>query len=182
MNLCRKPIYTLVLLYVLMPFKGFGQQQDVKARSGAELKNAAKEIILSSSSCTLITLDQEGRPRARIMDAFLPDQDFNIWFGTNPKSRKVKQITTDNRVTLFYKDHDDSGYVMICGSAEIVNDPEEKEKHWKEEWAPFYENRQDGFVLIKVSPDWMEVVSNTRGILGDPVTWEAERVDFDPVK
>ncbi|WP_424352649.1 pyridoxamine 5'-phosphate oxidase family protein [Lutimonas sp.] len=57
---------------------------------------------MSSSNCTLITLDQEGHLRVRIMDAFLPDQDFNIWFGTKPKSSKVKQISIDNRVTLFY--------------------------------------------------------------------------------
>ena len=55
------------------------------------------EIMSAAGTCTLITLDQEGRPRARVMDAFLPEDDFTVWFGTNPKSRKVAQIKNDPR-------------------------------------------------------------------------------------
>ena len=33
--------------------------------------------------------------------------------------------------------------------------------------------------LIKVSPEWMEVISYTRGVAGDPITWEPPRVIFD---
>ena len=71
---------------------------------------------------------------------------------------------------------------MIYGIAQIVNDPKEKEKYWKEEWEPFYKDKQNDFVLIKVSPVWMEVVSNTRGIIGDPVTWEPLKISFDATK
>ncbi len=182
MNLFRKSIYTLTLVLLLIPFEGFGQKKESEKTLNTELTEAAKEIILSAGTCTLITLDQKGRPRARIMDAFLPESDFTVWFGTNPKSRKVNQITNDSRVTLFYRDHDDSGYVMIYGIAQIVNDPREKEKHWKEEWEFFYKDKQNDFVLIKVSPVWMEVVSNTRGIIGDPVTWEPLKISFDATK
>ncbi len=137
------------------------------------------EIMSATGTCTLITLDQEGRPRARVMDAFLPEDDFTVWFGTNPKSRKVSQIKNDPRVTLFYLDQDASGYVMIHGQAQIVDDPIAKQERWKDEWEAFYQNREEAYLLIKVTPEWMEVVSNTRNIVGDPLSWEPQKVIFD---
>lgn len=68
---------------------------------------------------------------------------------------------------------------MIHGIAEIVNDQKEKDKRWKAEWEAFYPNKTKDFMLIKVTPEWMEVVSYTHGILGDPVTWEPSKLVFD---
>jgi general stress protein 26 len=114
------------------------------------------------------------------MDPFLPESDFTVWFGTNPKSRKVDQIKKDPRVTLYYLENDGAGYVMIHGKAKIVNDQKEKEKRWKVEWEAFYANRDEDFLLIKVSPEWMEVISYAHGVVGDPSTWETPSVIFDP--
>ena len=178
----KKSIYLIFVFIFLIPFQGATQEKDKEIRRNDTLVGVAKEIILSSATCTLITLDDKGQPRARIMETLGPDHNFTIWFGTNPKSRKVLQIKNDSRVTLLYNDQDNSGYVTLYGEAEIVNDPKEKEERWKEEWAAFYEDRQDGFVLIKFSPDWMEVVSNSRNIMGDSVTWKPQRVSFDKKK
>ena len=35
-----------------------------------------------------------------------------------------------------------------------------------------------GSILIKVEPEWMEIVSPPRHITGDPETWEPDRVSF----
>ena len=80
----------------------------------------------SAGTCALITLDEEGRPRVRAMDAFPPENDFTVWFGTNPKSRKVNQIKNDPRVTLYYLENDGSGYVMIYGKAQLVDELRKK--------------------------------------------------------
>ncbi len=174
----RKSICAIILLLFLIPSKGTSQDKESKESLYNNLTIAAREIMSSTGTCTLITLDQEGRPRARVMESFLPESDFTVWFGTNPKSRKVDQINNDPRVTLFYLDQDGSGYVMIHGKAQIVNDQKEKEERWKEQWEAFYPNKEEAFVLIKVAPDW-EVVSNTRGIIGDPVTWKPTIISFD---
>ena len=179
MKLLRKISCAIVLLILLLPFKGLSQDKESKELLNDTLTNAAREIMSAAGTCTLITLDDEGRPRARVMDAFLPEDDFTVWFGTNPKSRKVTQIKNDSRVTLFYLDQDASGYVMIHGRAQIVDDPIEKQKWWKDGWEAFYPNREEAFVLISVSPDWMEVLSNTRNIIGDPLSWEPQKVLFD---
>ena len=176
----KAEIQIILVALFLSSFFGFSQNKESDELSQNTIINAAREIMLSAATCTLITIDEQGRPRARAMDPFLPEGDFTVWFGTNPKSRKVDQIMKDDRVTLYYVDHDNSGYVMIHGKAQIIDDQIEKEKHWKVEWEAFYPNKQEAFVLIKVYPEWMEVISNTRGILGDEETWEAPRVIFEP--
>ena len=71
-----------------------------------------------------------------------------------------------------------ASYVMIHGRAEIINNPDEKENHWKEAWQNFYPDYPENYLLIKVTPNWMEVISDVRGITGDPLTWQAPIVWF----
>ena len=162
-----------------MPSTGFNQIIKLQDSINNKLKKAAREIMTSAGTCALITIDQEGRPRVRVMDPFVPESDFTVWLGTNTNSRKVDQIKKDPKVTLYYLDIDGSGYVMIHGTAQIVIDQEEKEKRWKVEWEAFYPNKTEDYLLIKVSPEWLEVISYTRGIAGDPTTWEPPTVLFD---
>lgn len=175
----KKYLPLIITIFLLIPAVGFAQNNEEPESSNNKLRVAAREIMASAETCALITLDAEGRPRVRAMDPFLPENDFTVWFGTNSKSRKVAQIKRDPRVTLYYLKEDQSGYVMLHGTAQLVNDPEEKEKRWKEEWVAFYPNKADDYLLIKVSPEWMEVISYKYGIQGDPVTWEPSSVTFD---
>ncbi len=174
--------YLIFLILLLIPFEGQGQNTEHKDSSDIKLITAAREIMTAAGNCALITLDEEGRPRARAMDPFLPEKDLTVWFGTNSKSRKVDQIKKDPRVTLYYLDADASGYVMIHGKAVLVDDPEEKEKHWKDKWEAFYPNKSEDYLLIMVSPTWLELVSETRGIYGDSKTWQAPTLMFDSEK
>jgi general stress protein 26 len=112
------------------------------------------------------------------MDPFPPETDFTVWFGTKNQSRKVNQIKNNSTVTLYYQDIDASGYVVIHGNAQIVDDQKEKEKRWKDTWEAFDPNKE-GYLLIKVSPKWMEVLSYSRGIVSDPSTWQTPVVTFD---
>ena len=169
----------MFIVFLLIPSLGFNQTKDHLDSEEKKIINAAREIMASVETCALITLDEEGRPRVRAMDPFLPESDFTVWFGTNPKSRKVDQIKKDARVTLYYLGSNSSGYVMIHGIAEIVNNQKEKEKRWKAEWESFYPNKSEDFILIKVSPEWMEVISYAHGVIGDPITWETPKVIFD---
>ena len=175
----RNPIFLIVLILLFIPFKNFSQNIVVKDSSKVKLMTAAREIMSAAGTCALITLDKEGRPRVRAMDPFIPESDFTIWFGTNPKSRKVDQIKKNPKVTLYYLDSDASGYVMIHGIAQLINGQKEKEKYWKDAWKNFYPNKPEDYLLIKVSPEWMEVISVTRGIHGDPTTWKPPIVLFD---
>ncbi len=179
MKLLRKCRYLILSILFLMPCIGVSLNITPKDSSHIKLINAAREIMTAAGTCALITLDSEGIPRVRVMSPFIPENDLTVWFGTNPKSRKVKQIKNDPRVTLYYLDSDASGYVMIHGIAQIVDDQTENGKRWKDEWEAFYPNRPEGYLLIKVSPIGMEIISYTRGIVGDPITWQPPKVLFD---
>ena len=168
-----------IITLLSLPFSGFSQlTEQGSSIADQRLIEAAKEIMNSEGSCALITLDDEGVPRVRAMDPFAPEEDLTVWFGTNSKSRKVVQIKKDPRVTLYYLDEDASGYVIVQGVARLVNDPKEKEKRWKAEWEAFYPDKTKDYLLIEVTPIWMEVLSPPRGISADPVTWQPPVVNF----
>ena len=137
----------------------------------------AREIMKTARYCALITLDSSGRPHARTMDPFAPDESMVVWLGTNARSRKVTEIRRNQRVTLYYFVAADQAYVTISGRARIVNDAGEKAKHWKDEWKDFYPNRAN-YLLIAVVPEKLEVISVKEGIVGDTVTWTPPAVMF----
>jgi general stress protein 26 len=138
-----------------------------------KLKSAALDMMKSAGLCALITIDKQGRPAARMMDAFAPESDFVVWLGTNPRSRKVQEIKKNSAVCLYYSNPALPGYVMLQGTAMLVNDPKEKDKRWKEGWKEFYKSRDTDYILIKVTPIRLEVVNYKLGLTGNPVTWEA---------
>ena len=42
-----------------------------------------------------------------------------------------------------------------------------------------FPNDKEGFLLIKVTPEWMEILSESRNIIGDPETRSTPFVRFD---
>jgi general stress protein 26 len=167
----------MCLIIIIIPFKIFSQNIELNDTTKDKLIIAAREIMDASSTCALITLDYEFVPMVRIMDPFPPESDFTVWFGTKAESRKVNHIKNNPNVSLYYQDSDTSGYVVIHGKAQIIDDQKEKQKRWKEAWETFY--NREGYLLIKVSPEWMEILSTTRGIIGDQKTWQTPIVRFD---
>ncbi len=142
------------------------------------LKIAAQEIMTTARYCALITRDNEDNISARAMDAFPPEADLTVWMATNPLSRKVAQIREQPAVTLYYFNADMQAYVTLYGQGELVNDSQAKRKHWKEEWTAFYPDREKGYLLIKVIPERVEVVSEAHGIIGDLKTWTPPSINI----
>ena len=145
------------------------------AQSGASdpgrLRSVARELMIAARYAALITVDSTGAAQARTMDPFAPDEAMVVWFATNPRTRKVAEITRDPRVTLYYFSTQHGGYVTLRGRARLVNDPVEKERRWKAEWAAFYPDRERDYLLVVVTPERLEIVSPGQGIVGDSLTW-----------
>ena len=160
--------FLLLSLFAFAP-SARGQAKHPPRLDRESLIATAREIMKTARYCALITLDSTGRPHARTMDPFSPDEDMVVWLATNPKSRKVREIRRNQRVTLYYFVRDDQAYVTISGRARIVRDPKEKAKHWKDEWKDFYPDRQ--YLLIAVAPERLEVIRVKQGISGDSITW-----------
>ena len=141
---------------------------------------AAREIALKARYATLVTIGPDGQPQSRIVDPFGPDEEFTVWIATNPATRKVADLERDPRATLQFFEPSLPAYVMLAGTAAVVTDPEIKAGRWKDEWTPFYKDRQRGpdFALLKFVPRRLEVVSQSHGLLNDPKTWRPVSVEF----
>ena len=150
-----------------------GQPASPVAPTRAAIISATRTIIGHARYATLVTVDASGQPQARIVDPFLPEDDLTIWIATNARSRKVGEIAANGRVTLLYFDANTQSYVTVIGRAGLVRDETEKGARWKEEWATFYKNKNHGddYLLIRVVPSRLEVVSPALGLLNDPDTW-----------
>jgi len=153
-------IFILVILLIASPLTA--QDLLVKDRpeiSRDSLLTVAHIIIDSAPSRTLVTVDEYGKPQARIMSAFPPEENMVIWLGTSTNSRKVKQIKNNPNVMVFYSDPEGGSYVSVAGQARLVDDPEKKAHYWKEGWTRFYPDPEKDYILIEVTPERLEVCS-----------------------
>ena len=171
---CKLICLSFVVIAASAP--AFAQQPPKYSRE--ELISAAREIMTNARYCELITMDGKGSAHARAMDAFAPDDQMIVWLDTNPRSRKVAEIRRNSRVTLYYFDREHQAYVTLYGLARSVNDPKEKSRHWKEEWKAFYPDRDKGYLLIKVTPERLEVVDTSKGLVSQSPSWQAPAVTF----
>jgi PPOX class probable F420-dependent enzyme len=169
-----------MVLGLSLPLAVRGQSPPRPALQRSEVIKAAREVMRNARYCALITIGDDGQPQARVVDPILPDSDLTVWIGTNPLTRKVGQIRKDSRVTLFYFDPAGPGYVTVLGTAVLVNTSADKAKHWKDEWASIYKGGRGGddFLLVRVKPRRLEVVSYKAGLVGDPKTWLPTSIDI----
>ena len=164
--------------WIFILFLGFLTIGNIHAQNNNDtILNVAKGIIKSNKYCTLITVDSTGEVHARMMEVFPMESDFIIWFGTNVKSRKVSEIHNNPKVTVYYESTNSSGYLTVYGIAQIIEDSKEKSRLWKKEWENFFTDK-DNFVLIKVIPYKLEIISYKHGINGDKETWRAVNFKF----
>ena len=147
------------------------------AEQRSTLLEAARTVIASAGYPALITLDEQGQPRARTVDAFEPDDDFVVWVATRPVTRKVKQIKQHRAVTLYYFSAELSSYVTLMGDASLVSDTVTKRAMRRvQDHEKLYPRFPDDYVLIKVVPKRLEGV--LPGFRGDENTWEPIGVNF----
>jgi general stress protein 26 len=79
------------------------------------------ELIKDVDVAMLVTID-EGFLRSRPMSTQDTEFDGNLWFFTNIKDHKIGEIEKDNRVNLSYSKPEDTIYVSVSGTADLVRD------------------------------------------------------------
>ncbi len=89
-----------VLVAVGLALAGPVTGQSAHAPTRADLLAIARDVVASVPIPVLATVDDEGRPAVRPMDAHPPDEDWVVWMATNPNSRKVGHVRP--RVALHY--------------------------------------------------------------------------------
>lgn len=182
LKLFFKPEWLLLPIFLLLflnPFLGQGQKPAGTPTPDIKIKSVAREIMRSAENCALVSIDEEGRARVRTMDPFAPDSSFVVWLGTSAKSRKVSQIEKKSAVTLYYLTPDNTSYVCIYGEAFLVNDSTSKEIYWRKKWEDFYPDRKKDYLLIKVVPQLIEVLSYREGLYKDTINWQPFSITFE---
>lgn len=172
------------ILSILLLFSLLSCQQNTSSKVFRKDFTSEEESIIKESKdlmkqayfATLITLDENNQPRARILETFEPDNEFVIWMGTNPHSRKVQQIQNNSTATLHYFDKALMGYVSLMGKAYMVNNDSLKAIKWKDGWERFYPDRKKDYILIKFVPETLEFIGIVRGYTGDKKTWAPHNV------
>lgn len=175
--------YPFIVLFTLLFSCENQEKQITNYRSNftqeeQKILTTSRKIISDCYYGTLITIDKEGQPRARVMEPFKPENDFTIWLATNPKSRKVTQIKNNSNVTMHYFDKAQMGYVSLMGKAILINDEKIKFQKWKKGWEKFYKNREEAYLLIQFIPETLEIISFPNEYNGDAATWQPHKVQL----
>ena len=143
-----------------------------------ELIAAAREIIAGQTYCALITQDADGRPQIRTMNPFPPEDDMTVWIATSTQTRKAQHLRSNPNVTLYYSNHAQAtGYVAMTGRAELIDDRAEMIKRKRAYWDQAFPGFKN-LVLIKVTPERLDVINYKAGALNDPQTWRSPTVEF----
>jgi len=128
------------------------------------------DIMDSCRDCVFITHTGEGYARARTMNK-LQDNDRSggiMWFATDRKSRKAKEIKANPRTTLFFTHAGTHDHVCVFGVSAIAAEPEVKERFWKDEWSRYWKGgpQDPDYVLVKFIPEKGEFFFNEEAQTG----------------
>lgn len=124
-----------------------------------ELQQRLCELIGECSSANLITIGPEGYPRGRLMADANVAEDWTLWYATFTSSRKVQEIASQPKVTLFYERKRDQAFACVMGEAEVCTDQQTKDEYWKEDWRTFWPQgpTDPDYCIIKVRPHFAEL-------------------------
>ena len=110
------------------------------------------ELIKDAHISTLTTVDTDGSLWSRPMGIQAADFAGTLYFFTEASSEKVTHIAANPNVSVAFSDPDDQNYVMMAGTAAVLNDRAKIAELWSEPmrtWFP--EGKDDPEIrLIKV--------------------------------
>lgn len=119
----------------------------------------ARETLRRTEFCFFITRGAAGEANARVLQPSAPRNDFTIWFGTSPGSRKVAELKRDDRVTLTYESPG-KGFVSLTGRASVHSELALRRRWWRDTWYAFFPDgpETDDFAVVKFEPSRIEVL------------------------
>ncbi len=119
-----------------------------------ELRKKIVEFVKTYEYANLITLDENGIPKGRMMENLPLKEDLVFWFATGIQSNKVQEIKKNPKASVFFYRPTDHSSVSALGKAEIVTNDAIRKQYWKDKWSAFWQTgpTDPAYVLIKVVP------------------------------
>ena len=170
-------------IFLLLSFclsTSVAQDADKPVTDDEKIITVALEMMKDSHYCGLITLDENGRPQVRTMNPYPQTDDLVIWFATKRDSRKVKEILNDPHVCVYYANHEiPAGYVAISGTAEIIDDKQIVIDRKREYWVGSIPDWENTLVLLKITPETIDIVNYKNDLTGNSLTWRSPTVKLE---
>jgi general stress protein 26 len=118
------------------------------------LKNKIIEFAKTYEYSNLITLDDSGIPKGRMMENLPVGDDLVFWFVTGAQSNKVEEIKNNPKASVFLYRPSDHHNISVLGNAEIVTDDTIRKEKWKEKWSAYWQQgpTDPAYTLIKIVP------------------------------
>ena len=115
----------------------------------------------------MVTVDEFNRPRIRTVRAFrlkrptTARERFTVFILTRTSTRKIDQIAKNPLVTLYFNEDQRAAYATIMGRATVHRDPQNPRLQPFLDSATvkfFWPTFPRDFVMIEVTPDWLEFI------------------------
>jgi general stress protein 26 len=132
-----------------------------KATAVAKARGLIDRVPVSA----LITIDEHGFPSARPMGTLTVDDDMVVWYACSGKSAKCEQIAANERVSGYWElaaeGMEGFGWVVLKGTAEVLQDEETLDRFWNDEWVQYFPGgRSDPtYAILKVTPCCLRMLS-----------------------
>jgi general stress protein 26 len=96
------------------------------------------ELVNGSTIAMLGTNNADGYPNIRAMIKMENEGLKRIWFSTNTSSEKVVQLQNNHKTCVYFVDFKKWMGLMIIGTMDILQDPESKQRLWREGFEKYY--------------------------------------------
>jgi general stress protein 26 len=106
------------------------------------LRKQIVEFVGTYQYSNLITIDENGIPKGRMMENLPLKEDLVFYFATGAQSNKLKEIKKNPSASVFvYR-------------PEIVTDDATRKQYWKEKWTAYWKTgpTDPAYVLIRIVP------------------------------
>ena len=129
-------------------------KDSVKNLTRQDANEKIKELAVKADMCFFTTNLSQLPLSTRPMSTRDVDDNGDIWFFSRKGSGKNMEITTDNRVQLFYSNHSNYEFLTLYGTATIIKDDAKAKELWSAIAKTWFDKGYDDpeLTLIKVTP------------------------------
>ena len=139
--------------------------QHTEDLSGAAAAQKIADLVKAGNSCFFCTFGLGAQLHARPMTVIEVEEGGRLWFFTEIDSLKNTELDRDARVTLFFKEGDNSGHLKLDGTATEVTDKATIHRLWTPKLRAWFTEGEDDprISLLRVDPVSGEYWDNRHG-------------------
>ncbi len=123
--------------------------------SGPAAAQKIADLVKAGNSCFFCTLGMNSQLHARPMTVTEVEEHTGVlWFFTEVDSLKNIELDRDPRVTLFFKEGDNSGHLKLDGTATLVTDRDTIHRLWSPKLRAWFTEGEDDprISVLRVEP------------------------------